>query len=68
MKKRALKSAAQILATPNKYKTSKMVKLGILFFYSRHTKTNFLATTRIQKEDTKKISLFQEQRKQNRKK
>jgi hypothetical protein len=64
MKKHALKSDAQISASPNKYcniLTSKMDKTWhFIFFYSRHTK-KCLATARTQKEDSNKITLSQEQ-------
>jgi hypothetical protein len=42
-------------------------KVGSLFFSTVHTLKKILATARTQKEDTNKITLFQEQRKQNRK-
>jgi hypothetical protein len=65
MKTHALKSAAQILASPNKYcnlVTSKMGKTWyFIFFYRRHTKKNSLDTARTQKEDSNKITLIQEQ-------
>jgi hypothetical protein len=53
MKNHALKSAAQILATLNKYCNliiSKMGKTWHFYFpYSRQTKKNFLATAGTQK-------------------
>jgi fructose-bisphosphate aldolase class 1 len=65
MKTHALKSAAQISASPNKYcnlVTSKMGKTWyFIFCYSRHTKKNSLDTARTQKEDSNKITLIQEQ-------
>jgi hypothetical protein len=70
MKNRALKSVVQILATLNKYcnlKTSKIFKTWhFILCYSKHTKANFLAIARTQKENTKENTLFQEQQKQNR--
>jgi hypothetical protein len=69
MKNWALKSDAQISATPNKYCNLKSSKMGktwhFILHYSRYTKTNSLSTSRPQKENTKENTLFQEQRKQS---
>jgi hypothetical protein len=61
----------QISETSNKYcnlKTFKTGKTWHFLFATVDTHTQILATSRTQKGDTKKITLFQVQRKQNRKK
>jgi hypothetical protein len=68
MKNHALKSAAQILASPNKYcnlLTFKMGKSWHFIFFKVDSLKKFLATIRTQKEDSNKITLSQEQQKQN---
>jgi hypothetical protein len=58
----------QISETPNKHcnlKTSKMGKTWHFIFTTLNILKKNLATARTQKEDTNKITLFQEQQKQN---